>query len=89
MDTVPFTRSVEPVVRLGKPWSAAGGAVRAALKTLANWARRGAPAAVGPITRAQEAHETREYAVKFLSSDPRFAAELRAAADRHELAGSA
>ena len=36
------------------------------------------------MTRAQEANATREYAVQFFRSDPRFAADLCAAADRHE-----
>jgi len=89
VDSAPFTRSVEPVVRLGKPWSAAGEAVRATLKKLAGLAHRSEPSAVGPMTCAQEAHATREYAVKFLGSDPRFAADLCAAADRHERSGSA
>ena len=36
------------------------------------------------MTRAQEASATREFAVRFFRTDPRFAADLCAAADRHE-----
>ncbi|WKB55516.1 hypothetical protein [Eleftheria terrae] len=38
----------------------------------------------GPPDRASEAEDLRRYAQDFLGSDPRFAAELFAAADRHE-----
>jgi hypothetical protein len=62
----------------------ATGATRAALETLIGWAWRDEPAAVGPMTRAQEACATREYALKYSKTDPRFAADLCAAADRHE-----
>jgi hypothetical protein len=60
------------------------GTAQALLKTLIGRAYRVELAAVGPMTRVQEAHATREYALKFSSADPRFAADLCAAADRHE-----
>ncbi len=37
------------------------------------------------VTRASEAAAVREYAHRFMKHDPRFAADLFAAADRHEL----
>jgi hypothetical protein len=36
-------------------------------------------------TRQQEASAVREYAQRFAKHDPRFAADLLAAADRHEI----
>ncbi len=36
-------------------------------------------------TKASEAAAVREYAERFLKHDPRFAADLQAAADRHEI----
>ena len=88
MDTAPITRSIEPVAPLGK-LPCTTGALRASLKALIGWAHQKEPAEVGPLTRAQEAYATREYAVKFFRTDPRFAAELCAAADRHERADNA
>ena len=84
--SVHIPRLVEPVGPHGKLLRAVGavGAARASLLALVSWASRQAPAAIGKMTRAQEAAATREYAVQFFRSDPRFAAELCAAADRHE-----
>jgi hypothetical protein len=42
-----------------------------------------------PMSRVDEANELREYANQFLRSDRSFAADLMAAADRHELGESA
>lgn len=82
VNTAPIARFVEPAP-LSRLLRAVGTA-RASLKTLIGRAYRVEPAAVGPMTRVQEAHATREYALKFFSADPRFAADLCAAADRHE-----
>jgi len=81
--TVRITRPAEPVVSNSKLLRAVG-AAQASLTALVGWASREIPAAFGPMTRAQEANATREYAVQFFRSDPRFAADLCAAADRHE-----
>jgi hypothetical protein len=78
-----ITLSVEPVVPHSKLLRAAEGA-RASLRALIGRAYWEGPAAVGPMTRAQEASATREFAVRFFRTDPRFAADLCAAADRHE-----
>jgi hypothetical protein len=83
MNTAPIARLVEPVAPLGKLLRTVRTA-RASLTTLIGWAHREDPAPGGPMIRAQEAHATREYALKFFSTDPRFAADLCAAADRHE-----
>jgi hypothetical protein len=88
VDTAPIARPVEPVALLGKLQCAAR-AARASLQTLIGWAYQEEPAAVGPLTRVQEARATREYAVRFFRTDPRFAADLCAAADRHERGDSA
>lgn len=82
VNTAPIARLVEsaPFSRLLR----AVGTARPSLKTLIGRAYRAEPAAVGSMTRAQEAHATREYALTFISADPRFAADLCAAADRHE-----
>ena len=81
--TVRITRPVKPVVSHSKLLQAVG-AAQASLRALVGLASLEIPAAVGPMTRAQEANATREYAVQFFRSDPRFAADLCAAADRHE-----
>lgn len=52
-----------------------------ALAVLANLGRTVTPAAKNP---AEEAQAVREMALEYQSIDPRFAAELLAAADRHE-----
>lgn len=85
--TIVVTRSVEPLVPHSKKLRAVEVALTA-LRRLAAWAHP-EPAAVGPMTPAQEANEAREYALKFSRVDPRFAADLRAAADRHEIGESA
>jgi hypothetical protein len=41
------------------------------------------------LSLVEEANELREYANQYLRNDPRFAADLMAAADRHELGGKA
>lgn len=82
--TIPAARSVGLVVSRGKPLRPAA-AVRAALETLIDWARHEESAAVVPMTRVQEASTAREYALKYAKTDPRFAADLCAAADRHEM----
>jgi hypothetical protein len=41
--------------------------------------------AAAPISRSQEAAQVRALAYEVRSADPRFAADLYAAADRHEL----
>ena len=59
-------------------------AVRTTLRAATGRANRDLPVTAGQMTRAQEAQETREYALTFLENEPRFAADLCAAADRHE-----
>jgi hypothetical protein len=81
--TVRITRPVEPVVPHSQPLRAVATA-QASLKALIGRACREEPATIGPMTRAQEANATREFAVQFFRADPRFAADLCAAADRHE-----
>jgi hypothetical protein len=49
-----------------------------------HFAGRRAPAPEPPRDRAREAAEVREWAVSLQRSDPGFAADLFAAADRHE-----
>jgi len=90
------THTTIPVVRSVVRWSMPRGkplrpiaAVRAALETLIDWARHEESAAVVPMTRTQEASAAREYALRFSKADPRFAAELYAAADRHEMGENA
>lgn len=41
------------------------------------------------LSLVEEANELRDYASQFQRQDPAFAADLMAAADRHELAGKA
>lgn len=41
------------------------------------------------LSLVEEANELREYAHQFLRNDPAFAADLMAAADRHELGSKA
>ena len=41
------------------------------------------------ISRVEEANELRQFANQFLRNDPAFAADLYAAADRHELSVNA
>lgn len=79
--SVHITRLVETAASHSRLLRAVG-AAQASLRALVGWASREVP--VGPMTRAQEAAATREYAVQFFRSDPRFAADLCAAADRHE-----
>ena len=59
-----------------------GAAVFIALWRGVNWLGRRAPPRVK--SPAQEAQEVREMACGLQQADPRFAAELFAAADRHE-----
>jgi len=81
--TIRITRPVGPVMPHSRLLRAVG-AVQVSLRALVGRASRKVPDAVGPMTRALEAAAAREYAVQFLRSDPRFAADLCAAADRHE-----
>lgn len=57
-------------------------ALLASLQRLGDAARRRPPAP--PASPAEEAQAVRELAAQYHSSDPRFADELLAAADRHE-----
>ncbi|HEY6354911.1 MAG TPA: hypothetical protein VIY30_10515 [Burkholderiaceae bacterium] len=82
VNTAPIARFVEPAP-LSRLLRAVGTAL-ASLRALIGRKYREGPAAFGPMSRAQEAQATREYALKFFSADPRFAADLCAAADRHE-----
>ncbi len=86
--TIPVVASVEPVAPRSTPWPSVGMAWPF-LKTLIVRACPAKPVQTGPMTRAQEACTTREYASQFFRTDPRFAAELCAAADRHESDGRA
>lgn len=52
------------------------------MRNALQWAR---PAPPAPRTPAEEAAAVRELASEYRQSDPRFADELYAAADRHEL----
>jgi hypothetical protein len=81
--TVHITPSVEPLARHSKLLRSVGH-VWASLRALIDRAYREGSAVVGPMTRAQEANATREFGVRFFRTDPRFAADLCAAADRHE-----
>jgi len=86
--TTSATRSIRLAVPRGKPLHPMA-AVRAALEALIDWARHEESAPIGPMARGQEASAVREYALKYSTTDPRFAAELCAAADRHEMGESA
>ena len=79
--SIAVSRSTEPGVRLGRQLRTA----RAALERLLGWVHEAEPVPVGPMTRAQEAAAVRECALRFSRTDPRFAADLCAAADRHEI----
>jgi hypothetical protein len=57
-------------------------ALLAGLQRLGDVARRRSPAP--PASPAEEAQAVRELAAQYRPSDPRFADELLAAADRHE-----
>jgi hypothetical protein len=57
---------------------------RLAARFAARFAPRPAARAAAPRSRADEAREVREYAARLRAGDPRFAADLVAAADRHE-----
>jgi len=81
--TIHITPPVEPLGRHSKLLRAVGRAW-ASLRALVDRAYREGTTGVGPMTRAQEANATREFAVRFFRADPRFAADLCAAADRHE-----
>lgn len=83
--SIPVVRFAERGMLLGSQLRAA----RAALKHLLGWLRRAKPAPVGPMTRAQEAAAVRECALRFSRTDPGFAADLCAAADRHEIGSNA
>ena len=87
--TIRVAWSVKFAVPRGKHLRAFGAAARAALETLVGWVCQTGRAAVGPMSRAQEANAAREYALKFSKTDPRFAADLCAAADRHEIGANA
>jgi hypothetical protein len=64
-----------------------GSRVAASLFTrLLSWAFR--PAAPRKMSRAAEAADVRAMAYRVLNTDPGFAADLFAAADRHELENS-
>ncbi|MBP6483320.1 MAG: hypothetical protein KA254_01730 [Rhodoferax sp.] len=52
----------------------------------ATWFSARQPAAARPLTRYEEAEQLRAMANDLLSSDPAFAQDLYAAADRHEVA---
>ncbi len=90
---MPSTLSSHPSsLVLGRPHTADG--LRNTAATALRWGHRFwmalttrvAPKTTQPLTRFQEAEQTRAMADKLLSSDPRFAHELYAAADRHERA---
>jgi hypothetical protein len=92
VNTTHTTNRVAPFVEALMPHGKklrAFGAARAALETLIGWAQQEEPAAAGLTPRAREANVAREYALKFSRTDPRFAADLYAAADRHEIGESA
>jgi len=86
--TIAVARPVKLEVPRGRPLHPVA-AVRAVLQTLVDWACHERSLAAIPMTHAQEARAVREYALKFSRADPRFAAELCAAADRHEIGESA
>ena len=69
------------------PNHASRGAQAAAALFAGMWksvARQFGPAAAAPLTRTEEAAECRALAQSMRITDPRFAQELFAAADRHE-----
>jgi hypothetical protein len=79
------TIRIQVAPRVG-PANPRGARVAAAL-VIALWrffAALGRKAEPRPRTPAQEAHDVRELALTHQATDPRFAAELFAAADRHE-----
>jgi hypothetical protein len=79
------TFSVQAGSRAG-PSNPRGDRIAAAILT-ALWrsiARLGQRVPPAPHTPAQQAQEVREMAVLQMRTDPRFAADLFAAADRHE-----
>ena len=86
--TTPVVGSVEPVVPRSTPWRSLGMA-RLFLRPMIARPCPVEPVHTDPTTRAQEAHATREYALQFFRTDPRLAADLCAAADRHESGGHA
>ena len=64
----------------GSVWAA-----RAVVALVEAWHRFFSRRALAPRSRAQEAESLRAYALSIRQSDPGFAADLYAAADRHEL----
>ena len=52
---------------------------------VAGWFASSQPAPARPLTRREEADQLRAMADDLLKSDPAFAQDLYAAADRHEL----
>jgi hypothetical protein len=84
------TMHVVTMIPANYPTHAPRGARGAATLFAGLWktvARQFTPAAAAPLTRTEEAAEVRSLAQSVYSTDPRFAQDLFAAADRHELAG--
>lgn len=86
MTTLTTTRPIAVVPPRAAAWAAAAWiAVSRAGMQLKAWLRQHGEqtAAMGRVT---EANRLRKVALGFMSADPRFAADLFAAADRHERA---
>ncbi len=86
MTTLTTLNPVSVATPRGAAWAAAGWiAVSRTALQLQAWVRKGNERAA-VIGRVTEANRLRHVAQGFMSSDPRFAADLFAAADRHERA---
>lgn len=89
--TVPVPRGAQWAAEIAAPvfdrlaWKSLAARFTAAVRRLA--AMPPAPADEAPEDRAREAAATREMAYRYLSTDRGFAADLLAAADRHERGG--
>jgi hypothetical protein len=82
MTTITVQRPVAVRVPRATAWAAD------TFARLAGWVERSSKARAErsrAATRATEAAAVRAYAHRYASHDPRFAADLMAAADRHEL----
>ena len=72
------TTTTTPIDRMDHPGTWLGAALRGLTKLPA------APTRPAPRDRAREAASVRALADSYMRTDPRFAADLYAAADRHE-----
>ena len=82
MTTVTTVRPAPITIPRGAVWAA-----QAAVALADAWQRFFSRRLLAPRSRAEEAESLRTYALSIRQADPGFAADLYAAADRHEAQG--